>query len=222
MLRRLCFYRYLCAMRNNYDAIAPWYDKLSRLVFGKAQVHAQTALLTYIPPGSKVLIIGGGSGWILEELAHVHPSGLQITYVEISAKMLELSRRRHLGGNKIRFVQQAVEDFSATETFDVVFTPFLFDNFTTAKAQSVFDLLHALLRQKGLWMFVDFQYSHSKNSWWQKILLHTMLAFFKIVSRIEATTLVNMEPIFAAKNYRVLFNRKSFGSFIHSTVYEKP
>jgi len=97
-------------MRNNYDRIARYYDFLSRIVFFRAQLKAQIDQLHFIPANSSVLIVGGGTGWILEEIAKVHPTGLNITYVEISAKMLELSRKRYAGANHVTFVHSPAEN----------------------------------------------------------------------------------------------------------------
>ena len=71
-------------MASNYDNSAAFYDQLSQMVFGKALIRAQLYLLQQVPPNSTVLIVGGGTGWILEELSNIHYSGLAITYVEIS------------------------------------------------------------------------------------------------------------------------------------------
>lgn len=209
-------------MRNNYDAVATWYDRLSRLVFGRVQVVAQTVLLPYVTAGSRILIVGGGSGWILEELAKIHPSGLSIIYVEISANMLALSRQRNAGENEVQFVQQAIEDYQPAGTFDVVFTAFLFDNFTEEKVQTVFSLLHDCLTPGGKWLYADFQYTTAKGTWWQRWLLNMMLVVCKILCQVEATTLVNLAPFFTGKQYTTVFNKSSYRSFIHSVVYQKP
>ena len=80
-------------MKNNYNTIAGYYDFLSRTIFQRSIINAQVALLSYIKPNSTVLIVGGGTGWILEK---IEPAGLEITYVEISENMLALSRKRKL------------------------------------------------------------------------------------------------------------------------------
>ncbi|MDB5086371.1 MAG: hypothetical protein JWR09_365, partial [Mucilaginibacter sp.] len=67
------------------------------MVYGRALINAQVFLLQYVPVGVDVLIAGGGTGWVLEELAKIHPSGLQITYVEIAADMMALSKKRNIG-----------------------------------------------------------------------------------------------------------------------------
>jgi ubiquinone/menaquinone biosynthesis C-methylase UbiE len=80
---------------SNYDNSAWFYDRLSRIILGKALIRAQTTFLPYLSlPNSKVLIAGGGTGWILEEIAKVHPSGLHITYVELSEKMMALCTKK--------------------------------------------------------------------------------------------------------------------------------
>src|SRR5690242_776268 len=107
-------------MAANYNNSAWFYDRLSRLVYGKALINAQVYLLGFIPTASKILIAGGGTGWILEELSKIHPSGLDITYVEISANMTALSQKRQTGQNKVIFVNDAVENVKLAADFDVV------------------------------------------------------------------------------------------------------
>ncbi|RZL39782.1 MAG: methyltransferase domain-containing protein [Pedobacter sp.] len=110
---------------NNYDKIANYYDSLSRLVFGKSQLNAQINQLKNIKKNSSILIVGGGTGWILEEIGKRHPSGLKITYVEISAKMLALSKDRDYGANSVLFIHSSIEDFNLGDHFNIILTPFL-------------------------------------------------------------------------------------------------
>jgi ubiquinone/menaquinone biosynthesis C-methylase UbiE len=49
--------------------------------------------LDKIPAGSNVLILGGGTGWILSELKKINPT-CRVYYIEASAKMLELAKAR--------------------------------------------------------------------------------------------------------------------------------
>ncbi|HEY2583916.1 MAG TPA: methyltransferase domain-containing protein, partial [Mucilaginibacter sp.] len=99
-------------MAANYNNSAWFYDKLSGMVYGRALINAQVYLLQYIPEGAHVLIVGGGTGWILEEITKIHPSGLQITYVEIAADMIALSKKRNTGNNKVVFINEAIENVS--------------------------------------------------------------------------------------------------------------
>lgn len=203
---------------NNYDNIARRYDFLSRLVFGQTQVRAQAELLPYLGEGARVLIVGGGTGWILEKLGALRPSGLRITYVEISARMLALAAKRNYGQNEVTFVHSAVEGFSGGG-YDSILTGFLFDNFSPSRAGEVFGLLDSLLKPGGAWLFTDFFYQ--KGRLWQGFLLKAMYLFFRVVCRVEARRLTDMAPFFAGAGYQEVHAAFYYGGLIRSAAYQK-
>jgi ubiquinone/menaquinone biosynthesis C-methylase UbiE len=205
-------------MAANYDNSAWFYDRLSRVVYGRALIRSQVYLLQYIPANANILIAGGGTGWILEEIAKVHPSGLAITYVEISAKMMALSRKRKTGDNEIIYINEPVENLAGETLYDVVITPFLFDNFTEQTLQKVFTHIHSKLRPGGLWLNTDFRLT---GEWWQSFLLRSMILFFRIICHIEAKKLPQIELCFEQHQYKVIDQKAYFREFILSTVYRK-
>jgi ubiquinone/menaquinone biosynthesis C-methylase UbiE len=209
-------------MRNNYDNIAKYYDFLSRLVFRTTQRDAQTALLPFIEKNSTVLIAGGGTGWILEEMAKTCPAGLHIYYVEISANMIALAKERKYQQHEVTFINIAVEDFGGqlSNTFDVIMTPFLFDNFSKERTRPVFIHLHNMLRPGGKWLFTDFHYQQVAPLW-QRVLLRSMYVFFRILCRLEADALADIEPLFRDHHYTALYEAFYFRKFIRSAVYGK-
>jgi SAM-dependent methyltransferase len=99
---------YIWVMPNNYDPIAAYYDLVHRLFYGRAEINAQVELLSFIKPGDRLLIVGGGTGWILEKIAALYRSGLAITYIESSSAMMALSRKRDYGQNRVEFVEGSV------------------------------------------------------------------------------------------------------------------
>jgi ubiquinone/menaquinone biosynthesis C-methylase UbiE len=205
-------------MAANYDNSAWFYDGLSRLVYGKALVTAQVYLLRHVPANSKILIAGGGTGWILEELSKIHSSDLHITYIEISANMLTLSQKRKIGQNEVVFINDAVENIKFTEDFDVVITPFLFDNFLDETVDQVFNHLHGLLTPGGMWLNADFQLT---GRWWQNVMLKSMFIFFRLLCGIEASRLPAIERRFDNAGYSVIEEKTFFGEFIVARVYRK-
>lgn len=205
-------------MANNYDNSAWFYDRLSRLVFGRAIINAQVYLLQHIPSKSNILIAGGGTGWILDEITKLHPAGLTITYVEVSAKMMALSTKRNLGANHVKFISSAIENVYLQRDFDVVITPFLFDNFSQTTAQKVFDHLNSALKQDGLWLYADFE---PTGKLWQKMLLKTMHTFFKILCGVEASRLPDVNSLFTAHDYTTVNSKTFFGDFIKAAVYRR-
>ncbi|EHQ26702.1 class I SAM-dependent methyltransferase [Mucilaginibacter paludis] len=205
-------------MTSNYDNSAIFYDRLSRLVFGDALVKAQIYLLRFVPPNSSVLIVGGGTGWILEELSAIHYSGLQITYVEISSQMTALAKKRFTGINKVTYINEAIENTTLNTLYDVLITPFLLDNFTEDTLQKTFSHMHHQLKPKGLWLCADFQIT---GGLWQKVMLKTMYLLFKIVCRIETLKMPNIEAQFVKYRYRPLKSKTFYGDFMISRTWEK-
>lgn len=205
-------------MASNYDNSASFYDGLSRLVFGNALVNAQRHFLPQIPANSKVLVIGGGTGWILEEIAKVHPAGLHIVYVEISAKMMVLSRKRTAGANEVEFINDAIEQVTYAEHFDVIITPFLFDNYKDVTVRATFNHIHQMLKPGGLWLNTDFQVL---GKWWQFAMLKSMLLFFKVLCGVEAWHLPDVGSCFSSKGYWLLKKKAFYKDFVGTRLYRK-
>ena len=208
-------------MRNNYNFIAPYYDFISRVIFGKAIIQAQACLLPHIPSNSHLLIAGGGSGWILEEVAKVHPGGLTIIYVDNSAKMIALAKKRKCGANKLIFICEPIENYLITQQFDCIFTAFFFDNFKIQKAAAIFQTIHPHLKPGGNWLYADFAPTNLAKKYWQKILLKVMYFFFRVASKIEAQELADMSSLFKTFCYKQTFLKWYYSHFIQSVVYKK-
>jgi ubiquinone/menaquinone biosynthesis C-methylase UbiE len=206
-------------MPANYDHIAPVYDLLSRVVFGRQIEAAQVCLLKFIPPHSRILIVGGGTGWILEKLAEEHGLGLKIDYVESSARMITLSRKRDIKDNTVNFINLPIEKYMSENLYDVIITPFIFDNFRLGKIQMVFDKLDARLMRGGMWLHADFVYDKKKPSLWQKLLLKIMYFFFRLTAGIETQELIAMDGYFIT--YLKEFEAYHYAGFIRSAVYRK-
>jgi ubiquinone/menaquinone biosynthesis C-methylase UbiE len=205
-------------MSANYDNSAGFYDRLSRLVFGKALINAQTHFLLQIPTNSRVLIIGGGTGWILEEICKIHTQGLHIIYVEISAKMMALSRKRHAAANEIEFINKPVEDIILAEPVDVIITPFLLDNYTEESLPITFAHIHQMLKPGSIWLNTDFRLT---GKWWQYAMLKSMLLFFKLLCGVQNWRLPNVDKQFAFFNYELVSDKSFYGDFVVTRVYKK-
>ncbi|MXV16317.1 class I SAM-dependent methyltransferase [Hufsiella ginkgonis] len=206
---------------NNYDTPAWFYDPLSALVFWGAQRRAQNAFIHLVPPGSKVLIAGGGTGKILEELVRIHPGTLSVTYVEKSGKMLSKARKRDHGDHQVQFVHAGIEDFAPTEPFDCLFTAFLFDNFTGGNARAIFSHLDGMLNQGGCWLYTDFRINRASPVF-HKLLLKMMYVLFRWLCRVEATWLPDMNFLFSEAGYRQQGEKKFYGAFIVARLLVKP
>jgi len=205
-------------MAANYNNSAWFYDSLARLVYGKALVNAQVYLLKHIPSNSKVLIVGGGTGWILDELVRIHPPGLQITYIEIAPNMMALSKKRNVGNNQITFINDAIENADLPADFEIALTPFLLDNFTDENLVKVFNSIAVLLKPNALWLNASFQLT---GKWWQRVMLQSMFILFKVICNIEASKLPGIDKCFEEKHFKLVKQESFFGEFIGARVYQK-
>jgi ubiquinone/menaquinone biosynthesis C-methylase UbiE len=208
-------------MPNNYDPIAAYYDLVHRLFYGRAEINAQVELLSFIKPGDRLLIVGGGTGWILEKIAALYRSGLAITYIESSSAMMALSRKRDCGQNRVEFVEGSVEQFITTLRYDCILTGFFFDNFASDQARRIVGELAPRLVAGGFWLFTDFYYQKGKGKWWQAILLKLMYFSARLICNVEAEELTDMEPIFTAAGFEEEYAAFYYGGFIKAIAYRK-
>lgn len=206
-------------MQANYDPIAKYYDPLSRLIFGDSIRRSQQFLLEAIPAGSNILIVGGGTGWILEDIMMQHQSGLNITYVEQSAKMMELSLKRDIGNNKVNFECQAIQNISLKGFYDVIILPFLLDNFTYPNIDRIIRKIEFNVTEDGSWLYADFTLKTENH--WKKIMLKMMYSLFGRLCNLETYALPNSEACFLKNNYQVIHEATFFSGFISSIIYQK-
>ena len=207
-------------MKRSYDLITPVYDPLAKLFIGRALREAQICFLPLIPPNASILIVGGGTGWLLEEMAAIYPQGLHIDYVDSSANMIALSKQRKYGRNQINFIHQPIAGFLNQWQYDVIITPFFFDNFKEETMQNVFALLHRTLKPNGLWLYTDFQVS-SKHACWQKAVLFIMYSFFRMAANIETARLPDVVSCFSRYQYYLISRQTFKHQFIITSAYKK-
>lgn len=205
--------------RNNYNRVAGIYDRLAGIIFGSAISRSQFSLLRYPLPGPRVLIAGGGTGALLEELGKTEAIPLQITFVELSERMLHKAQKRNAGIHEVRFICGAAEQLNTGHSFDVIITPFLFDNFTPGKAREVFSHLDNMLAPGGTWLFTDFCI-YPDSPWWHSLLLRLMYCFFKILAAVEANHLPDTGSLFAT-GYACEKELFFYRNFIRSALYRK-
>ncbi len=205
-------------MGRNYNTVAWFYDRLSRLLLGRAPVDAQLYLLKAIPANSAILIIGGGTGWMLEELARVHPSGLTITYVDASSKMIARAQKRNAGTNKIKFITETATLAKLDGPYDTVLTPFLFDNLKESSLELIFDHVDKHIGAHTRWLWCDFR---NTDALWQKVVLATMYVFFRMFCAIEATHLPDIESCFRRHRYQPIDLATFMSGFIVAGIYKR-
>jgi len=205
-------------MSQGFDWIAPYYDSLARLVFGKTIRRSQLVYLDKIASTANVLILGGGTGWILDELFRVNPT-CRVWYVEASKNMLDKARARAQGlsVSQVSFIHGTERNLNQITSirFDAVIANFYFDVFTTTSLGSVLkDITNVINTNSKLLVseFVEITRRH-------RLLLFAMYRFFRWTCSIEATELPDWEGELRRNGFTVRDSKAFYDGFIKSSLY---
>lgn len=200
--------------KGGFDTVASVYDALSYMVFGNDLRKAQQAFIHKLPAEGTVLIIGGGAGWILKEVITRRPQ-LKIHYVEASAKMLELSKKRVSDHERVSFIH-GTEKSIPTRNYDCIITNFFLDVFSEDDLIQVMLLLRQKLSPEGIWLCTDFRATDRAS---HKFLIWLMHHFFRLFSSLDAKKLLDFRPCFVKADMRLKEEKTLRRGLIFSAVY---
>jgi tRNA (cmo5U34)-methyltransferase len=205
------------ARLNTFNRIAPVYDLLTRIVFGSAMKKAQVHFFDQLSHRAKVLIIGGGTGWIARELLNRQPLAL-ITYIDASDKMILKAKTLLSAFHTVRFIHGTEHDIPEGQVYDAVITNFYFDLFSDHVLLENISLIGRHLSADGKWLVTDFV-DHNKR--WQKLMLSMMYTFFQITASLAVSSLPDWRRCMLKKRFREIDSVGFYGDFIRSSVFKK-
>ncbi|MBN3521540.1 class I SAM-dependent methyltransferase [Algoriphagus lutimaris] len=173
-------------MKDSYGFIAPFYNRLAKLVFGNQLAVAKRSFISRLGE-KKVLIIGGGDGKDYQN----YQENLLGDYWELSQSMLVLSKK-NLHRSSLNF---HLGNFRQKEnhTFDEIWLHFVLDTMFDSEIMELLDQLKRSLNQEGRIFFVDFfQPTTLKN----KMLQFFMISFFRMVAQHKRKNIPEYEELF--------------------------
>lgn len=196
--------------QNGFDWLSPVYDFLARLIYGSSIQNSQSYLLKDLRAGASVLIMGGGTGWILNEIHRRQPS-VTITFVDTSIGMIQRAKRRSGNIPGITFIHGNVHHVPAKK-FDVIILPFFLDMFSQNLKKEV-EAICEMSCKDTQWLITDFI---STGKAWQNVLLFVMYRFFRIACSIEATHLPDWRGTLSQMNFSTHESKSFHNGFILS------
>jgi ubiquinone/menaquinone biosynthesis C-methylase UbiE len=202
---------------NDFNRIASVYDALASLVFGKKLIKSQHHFLHVIPDDATVLIVGGGSGELLQTLLQQKPQ-CQIVYVDASERMVELARQRVRNAARVAFLCGTENVEMPVPAFTVVITNFYLDLFTQQSLAGIIRRLRSLLVPGGLWFVTDFV---KPTKLYQKLLLKGMYLFFRMVSNIEASRISDWQEMLGTAGLSCQGEKTFYHGMIKSIVFRE-
>ena len=210
----------------DFGPVARVYDALAGLAFGGALRRAQRATLAAgLPPGPapRVLVLGGGAGWVLSEIWRQRPQA-QVLYLEVSASMLARTRarlRRHPApaGAALELRQGTEAALRPGEQFDVIITFFVLDCFTEAALPGALARLHAAHVPGTPWLVTDFR---PAQRGWRRWLLWAMYRFFGLTVGLRAQRLPPWPQGLAALGWQPSQKMYFFGGAVVGLILQNP
>lgn len=181
-------------MKNDFDRVAPIYDLLAKIVFGDKLAKVQKEYLDHLSINSKVLIVGGGTGKILEWLPI--EKRLAVTFVEMSDKMITKAKSRNSQALNTNFHLGDIMEFEGK--FDYIIANFFFDCFEERTLIKVLKKLNNQLYTQGKLIVADFSINYKNRD---KIINRLMHWFFKVVSNLESKELKDIRRIIIASGF---------------------
>ncbi|MBO0947730.1 class I SAM-dependent methyltransferase [Fibrella forsythiae] len=170
-----------------FDSVAPFYDLLAQLMFGRALIRAQQWGIEQVRLGGRVLLLGGGTGITLPSLLAQQPG--HILYVEASAAMMAKARQRTQPGAPVTFLIGTEAGIAEQEQFDCILLPFVLDIYPAETLQvQMLPKLLSHLKPNGQLIVTDFA---RPNACWQRAYMWLMLRFFTFTAGIPVQKWTN-------------------------------
>ena len=209
---------------TGFDRVAWCYDALAGLVFGRALQRAQRAALAGLPAGTPhVLILGGGTGWVLTEVLRQRP-GATLLYLEASPRMLararaQLAQALPAAGGQVEFRHGTQRALSPGESFDAVITFFVLDCIAQPDMPAALAQLRAAQRPGAPWLLADFR---PAQRGWRWVLLRLMYAFFRLTTGLRARDLPDLRRALGQLGLREISHQFFFGRAVEALVLVEP
>lgn len=205
---------------NDFNKIAWIYDSLAKWVYRGNILKSQIEFLPLIQNNQRILIIGGGTGQVLETM-NALGIPLAIDFIEPSSEMMSMAKKRtkELSNFDVRFFQTEFESFHSNQRYDWICCFYFLDLFNENSLKVNLELISNYMGDDSLLIVSDFQYH--EDSWWQNALSKVMHGFFKMVAQLESGELKDINESIIEAGYKKIKEAAFFSQFIFSAVYKK-
>lgn len=201
---------------KRFSAIAPVYDSIVKLVFGERLWNLQDAILQDLPLGDNCLIIGGGTGKILE-FAVERNLASNYFYAELSDKMIAQAQAR-LASLKHKIIYSNDWKDWQNKSFDYIILPFVLDCYSAENARLLVIELSKCMSKNGKLVLVDF---FKTNNHLQSLFIKSLYLFFRFFIKIESKKLPPYHEIFSQIGFEMERKKTAYHDWIQGIVWTK-
>lgn len=210
--------------RHPFDPLAAHYWWLERVTFGPMLHWCRTVHIPRLAACRRALVAGDGDGRFLEALLRANPF-ITVDAVDISPGMTATAHRRtRFAADRVRFTVADIRTAPLRAAgYDLIVTHFLLDCFPADQLESVVSRLAEASRPHGRWLVGDFEVPPGR---WRarlaRLILGGMYAWFRVVTRLPATELVDPSPLLATHGFTLVASASRLGGFVSSRLWERP
>lgn len=211
---------------RGFDRLAPVYDVLLRAVPRDGVHRAQVALLDRLPPWERALVVGAGTGRILEALLLASDSGTIDAYDPSRAMTAIGARRvaslREADVARVRFVARGIETLPPDAAYDLIVTPCVLDLFPDDALGSVADRLAAALAPGGRWLHVDFAVGEGRAAARaRRVAIAGLYAFFRATCGVARRRLPDFDALFRVRGFEAEHRATTTAGLLEARVMRR-
>ncbi len=210
----------------NCDTLAPYYEVLEHLFFGRHLEQRRFAFLDEARTSRRTIVCGGGDGRFLALLLRANRR-LEADFVELSPKMVVLAERRvtSMGPDfreRARFCAKDVREFEPRAGgYDLIVTHFFLDCFSEPDLPDVVGRLATWAAPGARWIVSEFAEGEGPiGRVWTNVVIHGLYAAFRLTTGLSVTQLPNYVAALGRTRFHLLREERALGGLVHSSLWE--
>lgn len=211
----------------NCDLIAPWYEPVEHLCFGRALEQRRNAFLGDLQDVRTALSCGAGDGRFMAALLQSNAQ-VKVTAVDASRRMVEIANRRIMAmGDGLRkradYRCGEIQSFDPPRLpFDLIATHFFLDCFSTEEATAIIRRLAGWAAPRARWIVSEFcQPATLVGQVWTGTVIRGLYAAFRVTTGLRTTRLPDYHPALHGEEFRLLKQEYALGGLLKSELWER-
>jgi ubiquinone/menaquinone biosynthesis C-methylase UbiE len=209
----------------NCDAIAPFYEQVEHLCFGRQLEQARLTFLSETQTARRALICGGGDGRFLAQLLITNPQ-VTVDFVDLSSTMIGIAKQRlhreaPTSVQRVTFHHGDIRSFTPLAgPYDLLVTNFFLDCFSDGDLRAVIARISRWATRDATWIVSDFLESQKGISkLWTRGITQSLYAAFRLTTGLRVTRLPKYVPALRDAGYQVRQQRILSAGLLHSSVW---
>lgn len=210
----------------NCDTLAPYYEVLEHLFFGRHLEQRRFAFLDEARTSQRTIVCGGGDGRFLARLLRINRR-LEADFVELSPKMVDLADRRvtSMGPDfreRVRFCARDVREFEPRAAgYDLIVTHFFLDCFSEPELTDVVGRLATWAAPDARWIVSEFAEAEGPiGRVWTRAVIRGLYAAFSLTTGLCVTRLPNYVAALGRTGFLLLREEQALGGLVHSSLWK--